>query len=115
MEILEIQGVSQPKVVFEAFLEECGSTILHLDAVLSQPDISQPGSISAIPEDASRNLAQSLHKLQGSFGFIGLEAPRVVAKRCEQEFRSGSGQLSESLKELRSIIVQLTDEIQSKI
>jgi HPt (histidine-containing phosphotransfer) domain-containing protein len=109
METLSIRGVSQPEVVFKALLEECEQILPFFQefvTMMEDPDFNLENV-----HQAHLKLSQSLHRLRGSAGFIGLEKTASLAKACETALKGNDPSLHDQLKELSSDIEALIKEI----
>jgi chemotaxis protein histidine kinase CheA len=113
METLEIKGTSQPKIVFEAFLEECDGSLEHIESALTT--LRQGSHVLNLGTEIARNLSQSLHKLRGSCGFVGFLELCSLVKKCEHDFRSESPELAGSLDTLTISLTELITEIKSAL
>jgi HPt (histidine-containing phosphotransfer) domain-containing protein len=111
METLSIRGVSQPEVVFKALLEECEEILpVFLEFLKKMKD---PGFTIENDHSSHVALSQSLHRLRGSAGFMGLKETASLAKTCESALKENDSGLYDKLKELSSDIEALIKEIKA--
>lgn len=114
METLEIQGVTQPKIVFEALLEECEASAPIVNSSLQE--LSSLSQISNLSLETSKSLSQTLHKLRGSFGFMGFQELCALTKNCEQTFNdSDLPSLKTSLSSLSSELTKLAEDVKKAL
>jgi HPt (histidine-containing phosphotransfer) domain-containing protein len=110
METLEIYGISQPKIVFEALLEECHTSFPVLISAAEYLESNQSLEISM-----KRELSGTLHKLRGSFGFTGFQDICNIARKCEHDLKNDSSETRSSLSRLLEELRKLSQEIETAL
>jgi len=102
MENICVRGVTQPVEVFKVFIDE-------LETYNSRIHPDQADS------ENSNLLAQHLHRLRGSAGFMGFMEILENTKICEQALKSNAPELPKLLSELLVDLNNLLHEIKQQI
>lgn len=102
MENISVRGVSQPIEVFRVFIDEIENYNSRI-----RPD--------QIASENANKLAQDLHRLRGSAGFMGFMEILENAKLCEHALKINAPELPTMLSDLLADLNDLLAEIKQKI
>ncbi|HMO17091.1 MAG TPA: Hpt domain-containing protein [Oligoflexia bacterium] len=114
MENFCIRGISQPKEVFQIFVQELETYLREIVLPENHLQIREFSDITSFEPDNSQ-LVKTLHRLRGSAGFLGFAEILNLTISCEKALKNKSGDLYLLLEELKTNLSDLYLEINKQI
>lgn len=108
MQNIEFKSISQPKELWEIFLEETSGHVSAFEVLIADHE-----KIQSV--EGSRALSHRLHRLKGSLGFIGFTTFSQKIKNCETLLIEKKSELLSSLTDILNELVELNSELANLI